>query len=87
MSKSKDDLAQTQIRGDKYNFDIEVKGQGHTEVMNVCETLYPMVIHSCDKYALTMSKEKKAVAQTQSHVKNPTINFTLRSKVNVVSGS
>ena len=39
ISKSKDDLAQTQIRGDKYNFDIEVKGQGHTEVMNVCDTL------------------------------------------------
>ena len=24
----------------KYNFDIEVKGQGHTEFMNVCHTSY-----------------------------------------------
>ena len=31
-------------------------------------THYPMVIHSCDKYGTTMSKDKKAVAQTQSHV-------------------
>ena len=39
MSKSKDDLGQTQIHGEKNNFDIEAKGQGHTDVMNVCDTL------------------------------------------------
>ena len=38
------------------------------------------------KYGLTISKSKKSVARTQSHVKNP-INLTLRSNVNVVSGS
>ena len=38
------------------------------------------------KYGLTISKSKKSVARTQSHVKNP-INLTLRSKFKVVSGS
>ena len=45
-----------------------------------------MVIHLCAKHNMTMSKDKKAVARTQSHVINP-INLTLRSNVNVVSGS
>ena len=88
-----------------------------------------MVIHWCTKYGMTLSKDKKVVARTQSHVKTPInltwgskgqcrigimeidpcakydmpvsnrryglnmkksqnpINLTLRSKVNVVSGS
>ena len=40
-------------------------------------------IHSCAKYFMTILKDKKAVARTQSHVKNP-INLTLRLKVNFV---
>ena len=52
--------------------------------------MYPtnhfMVIHSHAKHIKTMSKDKKAVAQTQSHVINH-INLTLRSKVNIVSGT
>ena len=39
MSKSKDDLARLK-NGENTNFDIEVKGQGHTEVRNVRNTLY-----------------------------------------------
>ena len=31
---------QTQIHGTKNNFDIEVKGQGHTELMNVRDISY-----------------------------------------------
>ena len=52
----------------KYNSHIEVKGQGHTEVMNACDTIRTctMVIHSHAKHSFTnMSKDKKAVAQTQ----------------------
>ena len=49
MSRNKDDLANSWW---KYNIDIEVKGQGHTEAMNY-------VIHSCAKYGMTMSKDKK----------------------------
>ena len=45
--------------------------------------MYPthrfMVIHSRAKHSITMSKDKKAVAQTQSHVINP-INLPLGSK-------
>ena len=50
------------------------------------ETHRIMVIHSRAKQSMTMSKDKKAKAWTQNHVINP-INLTLRSKVNVVSGS
>ena len=52
--------------------------------MNV--THHPMVIHSRAKYGMTMSKDKKAVLRTRSHVKNPII-LTLRSKVNAILGS
>ena len=45
-----------------------------------------IVIHSRAKQSMTMSKDQKTEAWTQSHVINP-INLTLRSKVNVVSGS
>ena len=37
MSKNKDNRVKASSR-EKYNFDI-AKGQGHTEVMNVCNTL------------------------------------------------
>ena len=75
---------QTQIHGENINFDIEVKGQGHTEVINVRYTLYHGN-HSRAKHSMNMSKEKK-LARTQSHVINP-INLTLSSKDNVLSGS
>ena len=39
MSKSKDILPDSNSLW-KYNFDIEVKGQGHTEFMTVCDTSY-----------------------------------------------
>ena len=46
--------------------------------------MYPthrfMVIHSRAKHSITMSKDKKAVAQTQSHL-------PLGSKVNFISES
>ena len=41
-----------------------------------------MVKHSCAKHSMTLSKNKKAEARTQSHVIYPII-LTLRSKVNV----
>ena len=37
MSKSKHILPDSNSLW-KYNFDIEVKGQGHTEFMTVCDT-------------------------------------------------
>ena len=39
MSKSKYILPDSNSRR-KYYFDIEVKGQGHTEFINVSDTLY-----------------------------------------------
>ena len=39
MSKSKDILPDSNSLL-KYNFDIEVKGQGHAKFMNVCDTSY-----------------------------------------------
>ena len=49
-------------------------------------TYRTMVIHSRAKQSMAMSKHEKAYAWTQIHVINP-INLTLRSKVNIVSGS
>ena len=46
---------------------------------------HTMVIYLSAKHNMTMSKDKKAVVQTQSHVINP-IHLTLRLK-DVVSGS
>ena len=40
MSKSKDDLARLKFMVKIQNFDTEVKDQGHTEVMNVCNIVY-----------------------------------------------
>ena len=67
----------------KYNFDIEVKSQCPTEVMNVAHC--SMVKHSLAKYGMTMLKDQKAVVRTQKHAINP-FNLTLRSKGNVLSG-
>ena len=39
MSKSKDILPDSNP-WKKFNFDIEIKGQGHTEFMNVRDTQY-----------------------------------------------
>ena len=43
-------------------------------------------VHSRVKHSMTISQDKKNVARTQSHVINP-INLTLRSNLNVISGS
>ena len=77
MSKRKDDLAHTKIHGENIKFDIKVKVIQRSWMY---VTHYPMVIHSCARY------DKKAAAQTQTHIKNP-INLTLRLKVNIISGS
>ena len=45
-----------------------------------------MVKHQCAKYGKPVSIPKKVMDWTQKHVKNP-INWTLRSKFKVVSGS
>ena len=45
-----------------------------------------MVIHPCPKYGMSMSKLTEVTGRTWRHVKN-SINLTLRSKFNVVSGS
>ena len=45
-----------------------------------------MVIHQCAKYGKPVSIPKKVMDWTRKHVKNP-INWTLRSKFKVVSGS
>ena len=49
--------------------------------MNVAHC--PMLMHSCAKYGMTKSKDKKLWPE---HVKN-LINLTLRSQVSFVSGS
>ena len=80
MAKSEDDLAATHIHGGNIDFDIEVKCQGHTEVINIRDTSshMPNMVFLCQR--------KKIVARTQSHVIN-SINLTFRSKVNIVLGS
>ena len=37
---------------------IEAKDQGHTEVMNVCDTS-SMVIHTCAKYGMTINRQTR----------------------------
>ena len=58
MSKSKDILPDS-IPWWKYNFDIEVKVQGHSEIMNVRDTSYHADILTCQK-SMTMPEDKKA---------------------------
>ena len=110
----------------KYNFDIDVKGQGHrgyectwhlilwwyTHMPNIvplCQrtkscgpntkpmvniisglwiyaTRSFMVIDPCAKYGKPMSNKKTVMGQIRKHVKNP-VNWTLRSKGNIILGS
>ena len=53
----------------KYNFDIEVKSQGHIEITNVCDTLYHplMVIDACAKYGKPMSIQKMFFPEQRAH--------------------
>ena len=61
------------------------KDEGHTEFMNVRDTSYHYEKRTCQtKYEYV--KGQKTKTWTQNHVVN-SINLTLRSKVNVVSGS
>ena len=68
ISKSKDDLAQTQIHDENIieilRPKVKVKNMSGMSV-----THCPMVIHSFAKYGMAMSK-KETVARTQSHIKN-----------------
>ena len=78
---------QTQIYGE--NIILILRSKLMVKVIQISwmyATHCTMVIHSCAKQSMTMSKDKKAESWTQSHVINP-INSTLRSKVNVVSVS
>ena len=53
--------------------------------MNVCDTLSYGDTLMCQIWYGRLI-DKKAAAQTQTHIKNP-INLTLRLKVNIISGS
>ena len=64
-----------------YKIDLEVKGQCCIGIINISNTSDP-----CAKYDMPMSKQTEVTSRTWRLVKNP-INLTLRSKVNVVSGS
>ena len=59
----------------------EVNGQHH-----IYATCSFMVIDPCAKYGMPMSNKKRVMGQTRKHVKNP-VNWTLRSKGNIILGS
>ena len=61
MPKLRMHMSKSQISNPwwKYNFDIEVKGQGHTEFMNVCDTSYHSDTLMCQQ-RMTMLKDKEA---------------------------
>ena len=82
MSRSKTSW-QTQVY--KY-FDIEVKGQGYTEFMNVRDISYYGNTLTCQTKYGNVKGRKSWCPNTNPYVINP-INLTLRSKVNIVSGS
>ena len=77
MSQSKDDLVSLNIMVKILRSKIKAIQKSWMYL-----THCTMVIHL---HSMTMWKDKKSVAWTQSHVMNP-IDLTLRSKVNVVSG-
>ena len=52
-----------------YKFDFEVRVQGR--IMNVYDTHSLMVIHPSAKNGKLMSNQRKVMAQTLIHVKNP----------------
>ena len=73
LSKWKRRSFQTQIHGEDIKFDIEIKGQGHTKVIDVRDTSYHgKTLTFQTKYEYVV----EVVAQTQSHVINP-INLTM----------
>ena len=76
---------QTQIHGENIILILRSKVKV-IQSSGMYTTHCTIVIHSRAKQSMTMSKDQKTEAWTQSHVINP-INLTLRSKVNVVSGS
>ena len=68
--KKEDDLASLKFRLKLYNFNIKVKGQGHTEVMNVSDTSYKGDTLMCQTM-YDYVKGKRNVPRTQSHIMNP----------------
>ena len=46
-----------------YEFDVEIKGPGHTWVINKCNKLSHGDIRVHDKYGMSKPKEKKIVAE------------------------
>ena len=64
MSKSKDDLARLK-NGENTNFDIEVKGQGHTAVRNVRNTLYHGETLTCQTYYDYVKGQKSCGTNTK----------------------
>ena len=75
LSKRKRRSFQAQIHGDDIYFDIEIKGQGHTKVINVRDTSYHgNTLTFQTKYEYVV----EVLARTQSHVINP-INLTMSS--------
>ena len=59
---------QYQIHGENINFDIEAKGQGHAEVMKLCDTSSYGDTLMCHIWYDYVNREK-ALTLTQSHVK------------------
>ena len=80
MPKSKDEFAKSQNHG--RNIILILRPMVKVTQGHECHFL----IYSSAIYGMAMSKQKKAVVRTQSHVKTP-INLTLGSKVNVLWGS
>ena len=77
-------FCQTQIHGENITLILRSKVKV-IQRLGMYATHRTMVIHSHAKHIMTMSKNKKAVTGTQSHIIN-LINLTSRSKINV-SGS
>ena len=68
MSKRKDGLAHTQIHGENIILMILKPKIKVIQRSWMYVTHHPMVIHSCAKLGMTISKDKKAVPWTWSHV-------------------
>ena len=64
----------------------EVKHQRRIRIMGVSHTLYHGDTSMCRFWQANVKLKKKVMDRTQKHFKNP-LNLTLRSKVNVISGS
>ena len=83
MSKSKDDLARLKLMVKTNLILMSRSYRDHKCTLPIISWWYT---HMTNIFIKTMSKDKKAVAQTQSHVISP-MNLTLRSKVNILSGT